>query len=225
LHREPCRRCASEDDPQKARARFNEWSETYDDNRISAWFRHYQSLALGQLGLEGGSRLLDVGCGTGWAVRQAAERLESGSACGIDIAPGMIEKARAQNSRANVEFRVSSSEAIPYPDGSFSHVLCTFSFHHYAKPLQALSEIRRVLQQGGRLSILDSARDVSLAIWLQDRWRRYLERSHVRYYTIAEMQALLRQARFTPAADVLTFKKFRDHHKLFTGLALHQWVK
>ncbi len=204
---------------RQAMSRFDEWAQTYGDDRIAGWFTFYQTLALSKLKLCEGGSFLDVGCGTGWAVRQAARQLKSGQACGIDISPRMIKKASAQTAdEHNIEFQVASAEAIPYLDESFSSILCTFSIHHYQNPLRALSEMWRVLKKDGMLVIVDSARDVSIPIWLQDRWRRYFERSHVQYYTISEMMQLIAQTQLKIADEPIVRKKFLDHKKLFTGL-------
>jgi ubiquinone/menaquinone biosynthesis C-methylase UbiE len=205
---------------EQAVARFNDWSKTYGDDRISSWLKYHQSLALSKLNLPQGGGFLDVGCGTGWAVREAAKCLNGGQACGIDISPKMVEKAISQTpKRGNIEFRAANSEAIPYPNESFDAVLCTCSFHHYQNPIRALSEMKRVLKKGGTLVLLDSARDVSFAIWLQDRWRRYLERSHVCYYTTRELKSLV-SAVDLHISEVTTIRKFMDRKKVFTGLAL-----
>jgi len=130
---------------QLAKARFDDWSDTYGEDRISPWFRFYQSLAMTKLKITEGWGFLDVGCGTGWAVREAAKQLRFGKACGIDISPKMIEKAVKQSPMdPNIEFRIGNSEAIPYPDDSFSSILCTCSFHHYPNPGRALAEMRRL---------------------------------------------------------------------------------
>ena len=204
---------------QLAAARFDDWAETYGEDRISAWFSHYQSRAIASMGLTGQMSFLDVGCGVGKAVVEAARSLDSGRACGIDISPAMIAKAKKLSPpSAQIHFEVADSESIPFDERSFDRVLCTFSFHHYAKPDIVLQEIRRIMKPNGTFVLVDAARDVSLAIWLQDRWRRYLERSHVKYYTVAEMRQLLTNAGFS--AEFHTIKRFRDHGKLFTGLML-----
>jgi len=211
---------------QQAIAHFDEWSRTYGADRLTPWFTFYQSLAMSKLNIAEGYGFLDVGCGTGWAVREAAKRLKFGKACGIDISLKMIEKAISQTPIGhNTEFRAANSEAIPYPDESFSSILCTCSIHHYQNSLQALSEMRRVMKNDGTLVLLDAARDVSLAIWLQDRWRRQFERSHVRYYTTTEMKALVEKAGFSLVGEIISLNKFKDHGKLFTGLALLECTK
>jgi ubiquinone/menaquinone biosynthesis C-methylase UbiE len=211
---------------QQAAERFDQWADSYSDGRISSWFRFYQTMALSQFDFEMGEGFLDVGCGTGWAVRQAAKSLKVGKACGIDISPKMIENATAETSTvSNIEFQVASSESIPYPDEFFSSIICTFSIHHYQNPVQALLEMKRVLKQDGSMVILDSARDLSFPIWLQDRARRYFEKSHVKYYTTKEMKELITSAGLKLDGEMITVKKFRDHNKMFTALMLLKCIK
>ncbi|AOY80054.1 MULTISPECIES: methyltransferase domain-containing protein [Moorena] len=213
---------------QQAAARFDEWANSYSEDRISSWFTFYQSMAMSKLKLPERDSFLDVGCGTGWAVREAAKQLKSGKACGIDISPKMIENALAQTRNGQnqtIEFQVANSEEIPYQDQSFSSIICTFSIHHYQNPVRALSEMKRVLKDDGSIVILDSARDVSFPIWLQDRGRRYFEKSHVKYYTTKEMKALVAEAELQLVGEITTVNKFMDHNKVFTGLMLLECSK
>ena len=210
---------------EQAAARFDDWASSYGKDRISPWFSYYQKMALSQLQLEPGSRFLDVGCGVGKAVAAAAGQIGDAKAVGVDISPKMIERAKALSAKPNIEFHVADSASLPFEEASYDAILCTFSFHHYLQPDHVLREIKRVLKPGGRFVIIDSARDVSLAIWLQDRGRRYLERSHVRYYTVSEMRALLKDAGWTLAHEISTIRKFLDHGKTFTGLMVAECTK
>lgn len=206
---------------QQAAERFDRWAKTYGTGRISRWFQHYQGLALARLDLKGGDGFLDVGCGSGWAVNEAAKQLRTGPCCGIDISPRMIERAKELASDSTtLTFEIGDAEKIDYPDGAFHSILCSNSFHHYGNPKKALLELRRVLSPEGTLVILDPARDLFFPIWLQDRWRRYFEQSHVRYYTRAELQALLNATGWRIDGEIATFKRMFDHGKLFTGLML-----
>jgi ubiquinone/menaquinone biosynthesis C-methylase UbiE len=180
-------------------AYFDRWARRYDEGRIGPWFRHTQDLAIGALELRPPSRVLDVGCGTGFAVLRLASLVPDGRACGIDISPGMIARARSkipEQLADRVEFRQASSDAIPYPDASFDHALCTNSFHHYPDPLRSLAEISRVLVAGGQLVIFENAPDLSWYTWAWDRVLRLLEHGHVRYYPSAELRRILVQAGF-----------------------------
>ena len=106
--------------------------------------------------LEPADRVLDIGCGPGAAVRRAADMVVAGSAVGVDRAEPMVQIARRRSrSRPNVDFRVGSAEALPFPDGSFTVVWTAHSFHHWADRAAGLAEMRRVLDDGGRALILE----------------------------------------------------------------------
>lgn len=200
---------------------FDRWAADYDGGRIGPWFRYTQGLAIGALDLRAASRVLDVGCGTGEAVLRLAPRLTAGRACGIDIAPAMIARARSKIPPAlagRTEFRRAAADAIPYGDGAFDHVLCTNSFHHYADPRRALAEIRRVLAPGGQFVVLENAPDLSWYTWAWDRALRLLETGHVRYYPSAELGAMLRDAGFAPVELLHLGNERFKHGKVFASL-------
>ena len=178
-------------------AKFDKWSGSYDSGRMTQWFTDGQARTIEAFGLKQDSTLLDVGCGTGWAVRQTAELVPDGKACGIDISPGMISRATEQaEGVANVEFKLADAESIPYRDETFDAVMCTNSFHHYSSPVMALREMRRVLKAGGQLMIRDPDRGACLWVRLWDTFNRAFEKGHVRYYTLREAQQTLEEAGF-----------------------------
>ena len=202
---------------------FDGWASGFEDRRISPWFQYTQSLAIGVLELRADSRVLDVGCGTGYAVRQVAARVAAGRACGIDISPAMVEEARKRIPSAlatRIEFKEASSAAIPYPDGAFTHIVCTNSFHHYPDPVGVLREMQRVLVPGGRIAIFENAPDLSLYTRLWDLALRTFEKGHVRYYTSRELGNILGQAGLVQCQLHALRNEFRKHGKLFASIQL-----
>ena len=106
--------------------------------------------AIELMNIPSNARVLDVGCGSGWATRLMAERAEGGRVVGIDIADEMISIAReTSDSFPNVEFKVASAEKLPFRDAEFSHAFSMESLYYYADVLVALKEIKRVLEPGG----------------------------------------------------------------------------
>jgi SAM-dependent methyltransferase len=153
-----------------------------------------QEDALAALDLGPGDRLLDVGCGTGAAVRTAAALVDR--AVGVDVSPGMIGRARSwPDLPSNVEFLVGEAGRLPVDDGGFTALLCTNSFHHYPDPEAALVEMARALAPGGRLMIGDGCAD-SRAARVADVFLRKFERSHVRLYRSAELGGMIQRAGF-----------------------------
>ena len=109
----------------------------------------------GSLQLEPGSRVLDVGCGTGDLLRVLASLVAPGQACGIDLSAQLVALARQRTSEddANVSFEVADAYALPFPDGSFDCVIANQVLLHLIEPWRAVAEMRRVLAPGGRLSV------------------------------------------------------------------------
>lgn len=112
--------------------------------------------------LPGPSRVLDVGCGTGYLLRQLAARVpQATELAGIDAAPAMIDAARAGASDGRLSFSVGTAEQLPWPADTFDLVVSTTSFDHWADQQAGLAECARVLAPGGRLVLVDQ-----FSVWL-----------------------------------------------------------
>jgi len=182
----------SESHKHAARRRFDRWAKSYESDRRSRFNARPQQAALAALDLQPNDRLLDVGCGTGAAVRAAAVTVER--AVGVDLSPQMIDRARELATDApGAEFVVGDSENLPFEPGAFTAVLCTASFHHYPDPQKALAEMVRVLTPDGRLAIADGVAD-RRAARIADRILRVVDRGHFRLYRTEELVGLMRSA-------------------------------
>lgn len=184
--------CQLVHDKEAARRRFDRWADRYERDRRSRFNRGPQRDAFALLDLQPGDRFLDVGCGTGAAVRDAAA--VAARAVGVDLSVRMVERAR-ELATDGAEFVVADSEDLPFADGEFTAVLCTASFHHYPDPRRAVAEMARVLEPGGRVVIGDGTSDL-LAARVADGILRRIDRSHVRLYRTAELRALVAGAGF-----------------------------
>jgi ubiquinone/menaquinone biosynthesis C-methylase UbiE len=178
---------------RRARGWFDRRAQSYEGGLTSRWRDPVQRAALDALDLSSSDRLLDVGCGTGAASRAAAER--GVSVIGIDLSPKMIDEAvTLARGLDGVEFRVADVEHLPFPEGTFSAVLCSNSFHHYPDPATAVAEMVGVLKRDGRVTIGDATSDL-LTARVADRFLRWFEPGHVRLYRAAELGAFLTRAR------------------------------
>jgi ubiquinone/menaquinone biosynthesis C-methylase UbiE len=103
-----------------------------------------------------GDRVVDVGCGPGTAVREAASR--GAAATGVDPQPAMLTVARwisARRQTGRVSWLPGSAEALPLPDAAATLVWSISSCHHWRDIRAGLREARRVLAPGGRLLIAE----------------------------------------------------------------------
>ena len=103
-----------------------------------------------RVGVNRGTRLLDVGCGAGLAAQLAAEL--GAQVSGIDASPAFIEIARER--LPGGDFCVGDMEELPYADASFDVVTDFNSIQHAANPVAALSEAKRVVRRGGRIAVV-----------------------------------------------------------------------
>jgi ubiquinone/menaquinone biosynthesis C-methylase UbiE len=139
--------------------------DTYDDYMRKVTRGREQALrdaTVDLAQLKPGDSVLEIGCATGTLSLAAQQRVGvTGRVCGIDVIPGMVEVSRRKAAQAGVsaEFREGSIDAIPYTDGQFDAVLCSFMIFHMSEPVRrrGIAEIHRVLKPGGRLVALDFA--------------------------------------------------------------------
>ena len=100
-------------------------------------------------------RILDVGCGAGYLLRQLADRCPDAELTGVDPAPAMIAAARAAAAGDRLQWREGMAEELPFPDRAFDLVVSTTSFDHWADQRAGLGECARVLAPGGWLVLTD----------------------------------------------------------------------
>jgi SAM-dependent methyltransferase len=98
-------------------------------------------------GVEHGTRVLDVGCGSGLTLVLAAQRGAVPS--GLDISPGLLGIARDRLPGADL--REGDMECLPFGDASFDAVLGVNAFQFAGDPLRALREAARVTRLDGRV--------------------------------------------------------------------------
>jgi ubiquinone/menaquinone biosynthesis C-methylase UbiE len=182
-----------------ARTHFDRWSATYERGHGAGRLQSVQTAALAALALNRDDVLLDLGCGTGAAVRQAAPAVRR--AFGFDLAPAMIAQARKLAADLpNVEFREGDvSGPLPFADGEFTAIVCTTAFHHFPNPIETVAELSRALAPRGRVVIADANRRHP-AVFVLDLALRRVQRSHVGFRSPAELMRDLCAAGFTNAS-------------------------
>jgi ubiquinone/menaquinone biosynthesis C-methylase UbiE len=102
--------------------------------------------------LDGATRLLDVGCGTGRFAVLASECLGA-RVWGVDASAEMLREAKARPGAAGVGWRQAEATRLPFKDGWFDGVHTHLVLHLVGDVPAAVAEMARVLQPGGRLAI------------------------------------------------------------------------
>ena len=116
-------------------------------------FRPWAEMAVEEVALSPGDRVLDVACGTGIVARVARERLgDAGRVVGIDLSPDMLDVARALD--PGIDWREGNASALPLQEGErFDVVVCQQGLQFFPDKPAAAAQMRRALAEGGRLAV------------------------------------------------------------------------
>jgi len=106
---------------------------------------------LSRIPIEPGMRILDVACGAGQISIPAARA--GAKVTGIDIAPNLIEQARARARAENLDahFDEGDAELLPYEDSSFDIVISLIGAMFAPRPELVAAELKRVCRPGGKI--------------------------------------------------------------------------
>lgn len=98
-------------------------------------------------GIEGGQRILDVGCGPGAFTAEAVRRLGAEAVTAVDPSPSFLEACRDRF--PGVDVRLGSAEDLPIDDASVDLAVSQLVLHFVSDPDRAARELRRVVRPGG----------------------------------------------------------------------------
>ncbi len=127
-------------------------AEVYEEFFLPALFQPWAERMTEAARITPGDRVLDVACGTGVVARFVVDRVQPGGAVvGLDVNEGMLAVARRK--APGVEWIESAAEALPFGDAAFDAVVSQFGIMFFDDRRQAIREMVRVLQPGGRLAV------------------------------------------------------------------------
>src|ERR1041385_9148356 len=100
---------------EQLRTEFNEWARAGKGESMERGHRPVGEQAIAKMRVTPKARVLDVGCGSGWATRLLARSAINGRVTGIDISDEMVRLARqSSQSHSNVDYEVASAEQLPF---------------------------------------------------------------------------------------------------------------
>lgn len=134
------------------------------DAETAEWYAdHYgeydtNRLGIASLDLEADFTILDIGCGTGCALRHAAAHVTRGQLIGVDPVPRMIEiaceRTATHPAAGRIEYHKGTAEQLPAHDASIDVVLAFDSYDHWQDHARGLREVHRVLATQGTFAIV-----------------------------------------------------------------------
>ena len=141
---------------------FNNISKTYD------FLNHFMSLgidiiwrkkAIKELLVNKPKKILDVATGTGDFAFEAIGILKPEKIIGVDISQGMLDIAKEKIKKRGLEqvfeVRLGDSEKLLFEDNSFDAVTVAFGVRNFENLERGLSDMHRVLNEGGKAVILE----------------------------------------------------------------------
>jgi len=145
---------------EKLQQEFNRWAAEGEGEKMEQHHLDITGKTLRLMNLHSGERVLDLGCGSGWATRLLARLVGDGpegfgQVVGVDISDEMVRQARAASKDfENILYVWGSADKIPWEENFFDKVLSVESFYYYPDQDRALAELFRVMAPRGRMFIL-----------------------------------------------------------------------
>lgn len=148
-------------------------SEQYDDEsnlearaglheRFSTSEQDWFDWVFDRFGLPSDARILELGCGPGYLWEANANRVPPAWELTLtDLSNGMVREARTRLADKGLDaaFDVVDAQQIPFADERFDAVVANHMLYHVPNRERAFSEVRRVLEPGGRLYATTIGRD------------------------------------------------------------------
>lgn len=133
--------------------------------------------------------VLDIATGTGFLAGALSEVAMQVMA--TDLTLEMLYQTRPKT-QSNTSFCLADAEKLPFGNDSFDVVTCRVALHHFTKPDEAFSEMRRVCRPEGRIVIMDviSSEDIYRSEY-HNRIERLRDSSHVKQYSRTELAGML----------------------------------
>jgi ubiquinone/menaquinone biosynthesis C-methylase UbiE len=138
------------------RHEFNLWAEKGLGETMESDHVWFTERAFDKMNLSAASRILDLGCGEGYASRLMVARSDGFcQVVGLDVSDEMVRRARTKSCQfEKIAFLCGSAEHIPCRDAVFTEVLSVSAFYYFENKERVLKELFRVLAPGGQLLIL-----------------------------------------------------------------------
>lgn len=134
------------------REQFDAWASSGRDQGMEDRHWHTAKHALERMPVEEGDRVVDLGTGSGYALRALRDTRNIGPSIGLDGSPEMVSNARGYTDDPTVGFLSGDFHHLPFHTGSIDHIWSMEAFYYSRDPLAVLREIRRVLRPGGTFS-------------------------------------------------------------------------
>jgi ubiquinone/menaquinone biosynthesis C-methylase UbiE len=141
------------EDKARAQVFYKYLSTVYDEINPFVWNEAMRAEALELFAVDEDDRVLDVGCGTGFATESLLDHTER--VHGIDQSAHQLERAYEKFGREGpVRFYRGDAERLPFAEDAFDAVWSSGSIEYWPDPVATLREFRRVTEPGGNVLVV-----------------------------------------------------------------------
>ena len=127
------------------------------DNLWQKQLKHSQEELLKMAKVNPDEKVLDICCGSGLVTFHMAKTIQTANITGIDFSEEMIEIASNEAKKKglkNIRFEKMNAENLSFSDAQFDVTINALGLMYLANPLNAIREMDRGLQPGGRAMVL-----------------------------------------------------------------------
>lgn len=101
-----------------------------------------------------GDRVLDLATGVGAMAQRLKDRSPGVHLIGLDLRLSQLRHARRNHPLAAAYVQADGSR-MPFRDGTFDKLYCSWLLEHVPRPVEVLREVHRVLKLGGRCLFIE----------------------------------------------------------------------
>ena len=138
---------------------FDARLEGYEEHQLTCIdsAREFYPFTAGCLPRAPGTRLLDLGCGTGLELEYYFALVPTAEVTGIDLAPGMLDALRRKFPGRSLTLRLGSYFDLPFGEAIFDAAVSVESLHHFTKEekIPLYRTLRKALTPGGCFVLTD----------------------------------------------------------------------
>lgn len=210
---------------------FDQWAKTGKDRGMEQRHWHTAKHALARMPVEPGDRVLDLGTGSGYALRALRETREAGSCVGLDGSVEMVHNAQGYTDDDDVGFVGGDFHHLPLAENSVDHVWSMEAFYYSQRPDEVLREIRRVLRPGGTFYCAvnffeESAHthewqeriDIDMKLWSREQYREAFREAGL---VVAEQDTIPDREIEIPPADEFPTENWESREAMVDRYRTH----
>ncbi|MGE0232001.1 MAG: class I SAM-dependent methyltransferase [Flavobacteriaceae bacterium] len=198
------------------RRAYRVWVHLYDG--IYSWFLYFAHKETGRTASRLGTRLLEVGVGTGLMLQYYAPDTE---VYGIDLSEEMLQRAKEKQVRFPHVKSLQQMDAcrLSFADGAFDVAVAPFTISVVPDPVRALDELARVVRPGGNIIIASRFGDEKgFVAWLEALarplftaigWGALIRRSVIENWAAARDDLELQEVRPLPPFRIFTLIRIK----------------